>query len=159
MVPPQLKRSPGFPSHPERRICFPASSGKESWRSRRNSRECILHLTLEMNSRVVPPFQMTLMSQWTPDTPDSPATDSTVASRTDSKHDGGCDSPVAPREKATDPYVNPTGSLILLFLLQRRADVHVSIEMRPNTLWKPQRNPEILLDTGEETEGSGLNSR
>ena len=108
---------------------------------------------------VVPLFQKMPMSQCTPDTPDSLASDSTVTTRTNSKHDGGCDSPVAPREKATDPYVNPTGSLILLFLLQRRADVHVSIEMRPNTLWKPQRNPEILLDTGEETEGSGLNSR
>ena len=147
MVPPQLKRSPGFPSHPERRICFPASSGKESWRSRRNSRECILHLTLEMNSGVVPPFQMTPMSQWTPDTPDSPATDSTVASRTDSKHDGGCDSPVAPREKATYPYFNPTGNLMLLFHLERRADLHVSPRERTDSPAESPRNAEIHVST------------
>ena len=33
---------------------------------------------------------------------------------------------MAPREKATDPYVNPTGSLTLLLQLERKADVHVS---------------------------------
>ena len=56
-----------------------------------------------------------------------PCTDSTVTLRIDSKHDGRCDSPVAPREKATDPSANPTGSLTLLFQLERKADFHVSI--------------------------------
>ena len=32
-------------------------------------------------------------------------------------------------------------------------------DMRPNTLWKPQRNPEILVHTGEETRNSGLNCK
>ena len=36
------------------------------------------------------------------------------------------DSPVAPREKATNPYVNPTGSLTPLFQLKRRVDLHAS---------------------------------
>ena len=83
-------------------------------------------MKIERNSGVVPPFEKTSMSQCTPDTPDSPATDSMVIPRINSKHDGGCDSPVAPGDKATDPYVNPTGRLTLLFQLERRADVHVS---------------------------------
>ena len=36
----------------------------------------------------------------------------------DSKQDGTCDSPVAHKEKATDPYVNSTGSLTLLLQLE-----------------------------------------
>ena len=34
--------------------------------------------------------------------------------------------PWAPQEKATDPYVNSTGSLTLLLELERKADLHVS---------------------------------
>ena len=74
----------------------------------------------------MPPFQKTPISQCTLDTPDSPVTDLIVTPRTDSKQDGVCDSPVAPQEKATDPYVNPIGSLTLLFQLERRDDMHVS---------------------------------
>ena len=54
-----------------------------------------------------------------------PCTDTTVTLRTNSKHEGRCDSTVAPREKATDIYVNPRGSLTL-FQLERRADLQVS---------------------------------
>ena len=43
-----------------------------------------------------------------------PSTDSTVTPRIDSKHNGRCDSAVAPREKATYPYVNSKGSLTVL---------------------------------------------
>ena len=43
-----------------------------------------------------------------------------------SQHDGTCDIPLAPREKATDPYVNSTGSLTLLLQLGSKADLHVS---------------------------------
>ena len=57
-----------------------------------------------------------------------PCTDSTVTLRIDSQHDGMCESPVAPREKATDPYVNSTGSLTLLLKLERKADLHVSTQ-------------------------------
>ena len=64
----------------------------------------------------------------TPDTLDSPTADSMVTPRTDSKHDCVCDSPVAPGEKATDPYVNPRRSLALLFQLERRADMHICIQ-------------------------------
>ena len=55
-----------------------------------------------------------------------PWTDSTVTLRINSQHDGRYDSPVTPGEKATDPYVNTTGSLKLLFQLEKRADLHVS---------------------------------
>ena len=51
-----------------------------------------------------------------------PYTDSTVTPRIDSKLDGRCDSPVAPLEKATDPYVKETGTLTLFFQLENRAD-------------------------------------
>ena len=61
-----------------------------------------------------------------PDEDLGPGTDSTFARRIDSENNGRCDSPVEPREKATDPYVNPTGNLTLLFQLERRADLHVS---------------------------------
>ena len=44
----------------------------------------------------------------------------------DSKQDGTCDSPVAHNEKATDPYVNSTGSLALLLQLEEEAYLHVS---------------------------------
>ena len=36
-----------------------------------------------------------------------PCTDSTVTLMNDSEHDGRCDSPVAPREKASNPYGQP----------------------------------------------------
>ena len=55
-----------------------------------------------------------------------PCTDSTVTPSIDSQHESTCDSPVAPQEKATDPYVNSTGSLTLLLQLERTADLQVS---------------------------------
>ena len=55
-----------------------------------------------------------------------PCTDSTVTPSIDSKHDGMCDSPVASPEKASDPYVNWTGILMLLLQLKRKADFNVS---------------------------------
>ena len=36
------------------------------------------------------------------------------------------DSPVATQEKATNPYVNSTGNVTLLFQLERKADLQVS---------------------------------
>ena len=55
-----------------------------------------------------------------------PCTDSTVTPNIDSQHDGTCDSPVAPRKKATDHYVNSTASLTLPLQLKRKAELHVS---------------------------------
>ena len=55
-----------------------------------------------------------------------PWTDSTVTLRINSQHDGRYDSPVTPGEKATDPYVNTTGSVTLLLQLERRVHLHVS---------------------------------
>ena len=57
-----------------------------------------------------------------------PLTDSTVTLDIVSKHDGRCDSPVAPRLKATDPYVNSTGSLTLLLQLEWKVDLHISTQ-------------------------------
>ena len=74
---------------------------------------------------VVAIFQQTPMSQCIAHTPDSPATHTMVTLRTDSKQDGACDIPVAPREKPTDPYLNMIGSLTLVSQLERRADLHV----------------------------------
>ena len=45
------RRPPDLPPHPERRVCFPASSGRESRQSRRVSRGGSLHWTFERTSR------------------------------------------------------------------------------------------------------------
>ena len=105
------KRALFLPPHLEMRVHFPALSGKQSRHSRRTSRGGILNLKLERNSRghVKIPTD--------PDVPihsrcnGFPCTNSTVNPSIDSKHDGKCESPVSPREKATDPYGNSTGSL------------------------------------------------
>ena len=51
MVPTQLMKSPGFPPHLEMRVHFPASSGKEYWRSHHTSRGGGLNLKIERYSR------------------------------------------------------------------------------------------------------------
>ena len=55
--PAHIQRSPVSASKLERRDPFPASSGKNSWISRRISRGGALNRKGERNSRVVPPFQ------------------------------------------------------------------------------------------------------
>ena len=62
-----------------------------------------------------------------------------VTSRIDSKHHGRCDSPVAPREKATDPYVNLTGSQTLLFQLERQRTCKPPHETWPDSPMKTTR--------------------
>ena len=62
-----------------------------------------------------------------------------------------CDSPVAPREKATDPYVKLTGRLELLLQLERKADLHVSTQEGLIPLWKLRRNSKIHVSTGEKS--------
>ena len=52
-------------------------------------------------------------------------THSTVTPSINSTHDLRCGSPVAPREKDRDPYVNSTGSLTLL-QVERKANFQVS---------------------------------
>ena len=85
-----------------------------------------LNLKVEKNSR----GRATILKH--PDVPmpssytSLPCTALTVTPRIDSKHDGRCDSPVAPQKKAIDPYANLTGSLTLLSKLERRVDFHVS---------------------------------
>ena len=105
-VPPQLKKCTGFPPHLEMRVHFPASSRKESLHSRRTSRGSSLNLKFEKNSSgrgtIPKDHDVPVHSRYTC----LPCTDSMVTPRINSKHDGRCDSPAAPREKATDPYVN-----------------------------------------------------
>ena len=56
------------------------------------------------------------------------------------------------KRKALIPMFNPTGSLILLFRLERKADLHGSIPHEALTpLWMLQRNPNIIVGPGEET--------
>ena len=54
--PAHIQKSPVSASYLERRVPFPACSGKNSRRSRRISRGGALHRKGERNSRVVPPF-------------------------------------------------------------------------------------------------------
>ena len=101
-------------------------SRKESQRYRHPSRGGGLNLNLERNFRgraTIPedpefPFH----SRYTC----FPCTDSAVTASIDSQHDVTYDSPLEPREKATDPCVNSTGSLTLQLQLERKADFHVS---------------------------------
>ena len=101
-------------------------SRKESQHYRRPSRGGGLNLKHERNSRgraTIPkdpefPFH----SRYTC----FPCTDSAVTASIDSQRDGTCDSPLAPREKATDLYANSTGSLTLLLQLERKVHLHGS---------------------------------
>ena len=109
------RRAPFFPPYLEMRVHVPASSGKESRHSCCTSGGGGLNLKVEKNSRG---------RATTPKNPDVPThsrytcfpcTDSTVTLRIDSKHDGRCDSPVAPQEKATEPYGPPDRKLDTAF--------------------------------------------
>ena len=88
-------------------------SRKESQHYCRPSRGGGLNLNLERNSRgraTIPkdpkfPFHSRYSC--------FPCTDSAVTASIDSQHDVTYDSPLEPREKATDPCVNLTGSLTL----------------------------------------------
>ena len=54
-----------------------------------------------------------------------PCTASTFNPKNDSHHGGKWDSPVGkPRGKATDPLIHAKGSVTLLLLLERKAQVH-----------------------------------
>ena len=137
-VPPQLKKSPLFPSSSRDEGPFTCFIGKgilgfPSHLKRRRSQ-----LKIERNSRghatitKEPHVSIHSRETW------FPCNDSTVMPSINSKHDGRCDSPVAPREKAIDPYVNSTGSLALLLQLERKADLHVSIQ---DEAWFPCGTP------------------
>ena len=79
-------------------------------------------------------------------------TDSTVTLRTDSKQDGSCDSPVAPREKATDPYGQTERKPDTAFLAREESRLAWLQKGRSlNPLWTPQGNPEVHVSPGEET--------
>ena len=111
------RRGPVFPPHHEMSFHFHALLGKESQHSHHPSRGGGLNLKLERNSM----GRATISKD--PDVPIHsrytwlPCTDSMVTLSIESKHDGRCHSPVAPREKATDRYVNSTESLTLMLQL------------------------------------------
>ena len=70
--------------------------------------------------------------------------------RIDSKHEGRCDSPVAPREKASNPYVKSTGSLTSLYTSRGKRSSMSPHQVRPDSLLKLHKKPEIHVSNGEE---------
>ena len=85
-------------------------------------------------------------------------TDSTVTPRIYSKHEGRCDSRVAPQAKAPDRYVNSTGSLTPVLHLERKAEFHVSTRDEawlpcwnsigtPRSMSDLERSPEVPAST------------
>ena len=80
------RQMPAFPTHVKRRW-----SQFESWKKLQGS--------CHHSKR---PIYAPIHSRYTW----FPCTDSTITPSIDLKHDGRCDSPVAPQEKATDPYGN-----------------------------------------------------
>ena len=95
-VPPQLKKCPCSPSSSQEEgpfLCF-IREGIPAFPSHLKRRRSPLDAREELQGSCHH-FKRPPMSQCTPDTPDSPA-DLTVTPRTDSKHDGRCDSPVGP---------------------------------------------------------------
>ena len=117
-----------------RRDPFPACSGKNSQRFRRNSRGGALHRKGERNSRVVPPFPEStkclnpfqgnlfslhclhlqaedrLTPRWLVGQPCGKASGESLVGK--------------PRGKATDPLIHAKGSVTLLLQLERKAHVH-----------------------------------
>ena len=108
-------------------------------------------MTFEWKSRVLPPFQKTLISQCTPDTPDSHAltrrsppgsTENTMAGMTALWH----------LERKPPIPVSTCQEALHCFASSRRertSCLHTTRDLTP--LLKLQRNPEIYVSTGEET--------
>ena len=96
-------------------------------------------------------FKRPPMSQCTPDTPDSPALTG-LSPRGPSQTTMADVTALRRLERMpTIPMVNPTGSLKLLFGLERTVDLHGFTRDEALTqLWTPQRNPKIHVDPGEE---------
>ena len=73
-----------------------------------------------------------------------------VNPRTESKHNGSNDSLVASREKDTDPYINPTGSLTAFPAREKSGRACLLTRQGLTPLWTPQRYPEIHIGMGYE---------
>ena len=143
---------------------FPAWSGKNSRRFRRNSKGGALHRKGERNSRVVPPFP------WPPDVSVHsretcfPCTASTFKPRIDSHHGGTWVSPVRkPHGKATrgshrslDPLEGKRDTAATAREESARACPHSRRGLTP--LGRLQKYPKIHVSTGEESSGSGTDS-
>ena len=72
----------------------------------------------------MPLFKKTPMSPTTRDKASVPCDDWNVTKRINSRHEGRPESPVVPLEIASDPDVNLTGGLTLLFHLERKVEFH-----------------------------------
>ena len=129
---------------------FPAWSGKNSRRFRRNSRGGALHRKGERNTRILPPFPDTgrclspfqgnlfslhclyfqgedrLTPRWHVGQPCGKASLESLVGK--------------PRGKATDPLILEKGSVTLLLQLGRKAQVHAPKETRTDF---PGETPEV----------------
>ena len=132
------------------RVTFPDSSGKECRHSHCTSSGGPFNLKVERNSRgpdTIPKNNdIPVLSRNTRFS----CTDSTVTPSIESQQDGMCDSPVAPREKANDPYVNDRKTDATVTVREESALVchHTRLDLTP--LCKFQRNCEFHVSTGEE---------
>ena len=106
-VPPQLNKSPGSPCSSREKGPFPCYIQEAIPSSPLHLRGGGVHLMLERNSRGRPTISKDPRCPSVLQTHLTQLTDATVTPRTNSKHDGKCDSPVAPREKATNPHGQP----------------------------------------------------
>ena len=146
------RRAPVLPPHPKRSFRFHASPGRESRHSRRTSRGSGLHLMLERNSRGCATISNTHNVPVHCRHTGLPCTDSMVTPRTDSKHDGRCDSPLALREKAPDSYRQPDRKTITAFPGRKESRLAwLTRDQALTCLWMPQRNLDIHVCPGPET--------
>ena len=168
MSPAHIQRRPVSASLLERRVPFPAWSGKNSQRSRRISSGGALHRKVERISMVVPhsqsPPDVSVHSRETC----FPCTASTFKPRIDSHLGGTWDSPVkslvgkpfrkAYREshRSLDPRKGKRDTAATAREESARTCPHSRRGMTP--LGRLQKYPKIHVSTGEETSGSGTDS-
>ena len=147
-------KEPRFRLLARRRDPFPASSGKNSRRFRRNSRGGALHRKGERNSRVVPPFPETtrclspfqgnLFSLHCLDFQD----ENRLTPRWHVRQPCGKTSRESlegkPRGKATDPLIHAAGSTTLLVQLGRKSTGMPPLETRTDSPGETPESPQDL---------------
>ena len=155
------KRSQFLPPHPEKRVCLPASSLRESRHFRCTSSGGGLHDAREELQGSCHPFKRPPISQCTSDTPDSPEM-TRISPRGQTQNMMAGVTALWPLESKTlIPMVNSTGSLTLIFWLERRAELHGSTrdEARvpcgctrgaPRSMSALEKKPEFLASTPDE---------
>ena len=151
--PAHIQRRPVSASLLERRVPFPAWSGKNSRRSCRISRGGTLHRKGVRNSRVVPPFPESsrYLSPFQGNLFSLHCFDFQAEDRlTPRCHVGqpcgkaSWESLVGkPRGKATGPLIHARGSVKLQLQLGKKGHVHASLETRTDS---PGETPEVTQD-------------